>query len=64
MYLKNLRSSCLFFFQGLQPLEQSDMMDMGSAEVETPAIDPSKSKSLNLKGKLSMEAALLGKPQR
>lgn len=49
---------------GLQPLEHSDIIDMGPAKVETSASEPSNSKSVDPKGKLSMEAALQGKPKR
>ncbi|CBI34709.3 unnamed protein product, partial [Vitis vinifera] len=49
---------------GLQPLEHSDIIDMGPAKVETAASEPSNRKSVDPKGKLSMEAALQGKPKR
>ncbi|KAJ9706580.1 hypothetical protein PVL29_001852 [Vitis rotundifolia] len=49
---------------GLQPLEHSDIIDMGPAKVETSASEPSNSESVDPKGKLSMEAALQGKPKR
>ena len=54
----------LVFFQGLQPLEQSDVIDGGTVKVETAASEPSNSKPLDPKGKLSMGAALQGKPKR
>lgn len=37
---------------------------MGPAKVETSASEPSNPKSVDPKGKLSMEAALQGKPKR